>query len=597
MHSVWPLRLGLGLALSVPWMGALAQPGPSDRGFVVNAAKAGDQVKPAVAVAPDGSFVVVWESYPASSRLVVRRFDVSADPITGEIAVLEPGVPAAVPALAMDGTGAFVASWKDGGGVFAQRFDSSANPQGVIRVADWDGYGYLFHDVAMNGGGDFVVVWSDYDGQVFSQFYAGSGVGYWDYSTRASSMADEAQLVHDSNQGGGSPAVVMTDRNGGHVVAWTRNFRESGPPRIHAQRFDREGQRVGATFEVSTDRVAYKNQLDAASAPDGSFVMVWHADSQDGDRAGIFGQRFDDVGKRVGIEFQVNTRTEGNQSQPAVAVGPDGAFFVSWTSAGQDGSREGVFGQRYHRTGTPDGPEFRISAGGQGSQQWPSVAMSARGVVAVWQSDGQTGMGRDILGRRIDDDGDIDGDGVPDDIDNCPTVANPDQTDVAADGFGDDCVSPDVLIPPTARFGFNPTIGQGTVVEDGVDVGNDASIGEFVHLQRQSRAGDRLVIGDFVVVGVRSRLGHGVRIGAGSSIEGGVTIDDAVTIGDRSVVKRNTVIRRGATIGPLVTLFAGAQIGEGATVEMGARVGRRAIVGPGAIVPAGTTVPPGATVP
>jgi len=38
--------------------------------------------------------------------------------------------------------------------------------------------------------------------------------------------------------------------------------------------------------------------------------------------------------------------------------------------------------------------------------------------------------------------GDIDGDGVPDDVDNCPTVANPDQRDQNLNGIGDACETP-----------------------------------------------------------------------------------------------------------------------------------------------------------
>ena len=41
--------------------------------------------------------------------------------------------------------------------------------------------------------------------------------------------------------------------------------------------------------------------------------------------------------------------------------------------------------------------------------------------------------------------GDLDGDGVPDDEDNCPTLANPDQEDGDCDGFGDAC---DPVVPP-----------------------------------------------------------------------------------------------------------------------------------------------------
>lgn len=56
--------------------------------------------------------------------------------------------------------------------------------------------------------------------------------------------------------------------------------------------------------------------------------------------------------------------------------------------------------------------------------------------------------------------GDSDGDGVCDDRDNCPAVANPDQADSDGDGIGDACDNH----PPVANAGTDQTVHLGSVV-------------------------------------------------------------------------------------------------------------------------------------
>lgn len=61
-------------------------------------------------------------------------------------------------------------------------------------------------------------------------------------------------------------------------------------------------------------------------------------------------------------EFQVNTYTTTDQGGPAVAADAAGNFVVVWKSCfDQDGDLCGVFGQRYSRTGTVVGTEFRVN--------------------------------------------------------------------------------------------------------------------------------------------------------------------------------------------------------------------------------------------
>jgi large repetitive protein len=53
------------------------------------------------------------------------------------------------------------------------------------------------------------------------------------------------------------------------------------------------------------------------------------------------------MGAPLGPEFQVNTYTTLEQWIASVAADGAGNFMVVWPSNGQDGSGQGVFGQRY----------------------------------------------------------------------------------------------------------------------------------------------------------------------------------------------------------------------------------------------------------
>ena len=89
----------------------------------------------------------------------------------------------------------------------------------------------------------------------------------------------------------------------------------------------------------------------------------------------------------AGGEFRVNTYTTSYQSYSRPAMELDGDFVVVWESLTQDGSQEGVFGQRFAASGAPRGSEFRINAYTTDRQRWPTVAVGSRGdFVVAWQS-------------------------------------------------------------------------------------------------------------------------------------------------------------------------------------------------------------------
>src|SRR5687767_5048920 len=106
------------------------------------------------------------------------------------------------------------------------------------------------------------------------------------------------------------------------------------------------GTRLGPEFRVNTFTTGSQFAPHVATDVGGVFVVVWES-LQDGSGNGIFGQRYAGSGVPMGPEFRVNTFTTGNQFGPVASAEISGSFVVAWVSELQDGSGLGVFGQRY----------------------------------------------------------------------------------------------------------------------------------------------------------------------------------------------------------------------------------------------------------
>jgi phosphoheptose isomerase len=140
---------------------------------------------------------------------------------------------------------------------------------------------------------------------------------------------------------------------------------------------------------------------------DGDFVIVWQSAGQDGSGDGVYGQRYNAAGVAQGTEFLVNTYTTDGQGFSSVAMDADGDFVVVWTSFDQDVSFDSVYGQRYNAAGVAQGTEFLVNTYTTPEtytipdQNFSSVAMDADGdFVVVWQSLGQDGSSYGIFGQR-----------------------------------------------------------------------------------------------------------------------------------------------------------------------------------------------------
>ena len=221
---------------------------------------------------------------------------------------------------------------------------------------------------------------------------------------------------------GNNPSIAMDD-GGNFVAAW---LADSGGKRlndVYARRFAADGTPIDAQgVLVNTYTNGTQGWPSVAMDSDGDFVVTWFSQGQDPGTTrpkvagsnGVYAQRFSRTGIRVGAEFRVNTYLPGHQTAPNVAMDDAGDFVIVWMSGGdgsagstfQDGSGGGVFGQRYDALGQPQGPEFQVNQTTQGPQTYPLVDMDAAGNFVVgWNSNLNDGSYSNVYARRYAADG------------------------------------------------------------------------------------------------------------------------------------------------------------------------------------------------
>jgi hypothetical protein len=311
------------------------------------------------------------------------------------------------PSISSLSNGGFAVVWhslyQDGSdyGVYGQRFDSSGNKVGSeFQVNTWTTDYQAEPSITSLPNGGFVVVWHS-NGQ------DGSGYGVYGqrFDSSGNKVGSEFQVNTWTTDYQAEPSITSLS-NGGFVVVWESNRQDGSSWGVYGQRFDSNGNKVGSEFQVNTWTTYDQWGPSITSLPNGGFVVVWHSGGQDGDAYGIYGQRFDSNGSRVGSEFQVNTWTTYDQWGPSITSLSNGGFVVVWQSAWQDGSSYGVYGQRFDANGNKVGSEFQVNTWTTRDQLNPSItSLSNGGFVVVWESDRQDGSSWGVYGQRFDSNG------------------------------------------------------------------------------------------------------------------------------------------------------------------------------------------------
>jgi hypothetical protein len=371
---------------------------------------AGDQVFPDAAATSAGGFLV-WQDNITDGDgwgVSARRLDST---LSGTLSTFRVNVQGANdqenPRVTMlkNGGAAFV--WQ--GGVegyqhILARFLTSSNTfltSTDLVVSTFTNNFQINPAIATLNNSNVVIVWASYN-------QAGSNTLQDVYakilSPTGQTISNEFLVNQFTSFNQRTPAVAALS-TGGFVIAWVSEQQRTLAPNlgnnssyaevtalvkpsvdIYARLYSATGTAQGGEFLANADSNPAANP-SAAAGSDGGFMLAWTARDMTTTQNSldVYARPFSSAGVG-GTVLRLNSHLNGDQYAPRLSsIGTD--YLAVWTSLGQDGSREGVFGQFITGGGLPVGGEVQVNTTTVSQQMQPVVVSDGVGqFLAVWTS-------------------------------------------------------------------------------------------------------------------------------------------------------------------------------------------------------------------
>jgi hypothetical protein len=380
----------------------------------------GDQVLPHAAINRDGGYLV-WQDNSVTTlgpRIVAKRLGIDLSPegsilIVGSAAKSKTAGDQEKPQVALLPSGGAVFVWQGGKPGLQQiyaRFVSADNvlEKKDVRVGKSTKINQINPAVAVLSDGTVIVVWASFDQDgsrqgIFAQLLSADG-------KRLGNEFPVNQFVLNNQR---NPAVAAL-ADGRFVVSWVSELQRNPASSvdIFARMFLPDGTPAGNEFPVSVSTTNACANPSLAASPTGGFAVAWSQRDDVGQLSvGVIGgsgrelsqngwdvyvRTFDFAGAPVALPVRLNTESYGDQYVPRLTA--LGASYVGvWTSLGQDGSREGIYGQAFGFNGDFQGTQFRVNTTTLSRQIHPAIAGDGEGkCLAVWSSI-EIGSGFDLF--------------------------------------------------------------------------------------------------------------------------------------------------------------------------------------------------------
>lgn len=292
------------------------------------------ELDPSLTLLSDGNVLVSWEvvdrfglsdgpDYEVAFAITDADGNVVVAPQLGNTYITDVQDDSVTQAL--DG-GGFVMAWNSEGqdgsgrGVFARVFAADGQTVAAeFQVNQTTAGDQTLSEVVIGADGRILVTWISGD-EAFARLFSATGVP----------LGTELSLGAAT---GIDPSVVALP-GGGFIAALSGDGLDASGSGIVLQRLSADGAALGSPIAVNTTTTGNQHAQQVLVLGDGSFVVIWESEGQDGSGSGIFARFFDATGIPTTEELQINQTTAGDQFDLAAAQLPNGDIVISWTSEG-----------------------------------------------------------------------------------------------------------------------------------------------------------------------------------------------------------------------------------------------------------------------
>ncbi len=314
---------------------------PTLGAFRVNALGADDQENPSVSLLSNGGAAFVWQGGKQGAQKIYARFLTSSNTFaTSDIQVSSFDGNQIDPRMAALSDGSVVVTYaseaQDGSmmGVYAQQLTATGDKQGAeFRVNQYSLFNQRTPSISALSGGNYVVAWISEQQRQTNSVDVMARI----FTPDGKAVGNEFRINTETNVCA-NPVLAGTS-DGGFVVAWSQNNgfirTESGISSnswdVVARSYDAQGKPVTGSLIVNA--TTYGDQYAPQAIARGADVMVvWTSMGQDGSWEGVYGRVLNSAGTFVSDEVQVNKTTMSKQFQPTVATDGLNQFLVAWSS-------------------------------------------------------------------------------------------------------------------------------------------------------------------------------------------------------------------------------------------------------------------------